>query len=263
MKENKRPKKESAVYCPGANKPKLRFPTGKAARDFIIRNRLAIEKEGGYAPDHEYFCKDCGCYHVTSHEREHIEGRIEYNINPYLTVVFRKLTRAIMNLVIGKNLDGLSRIREAIPILFWELRLTRYKVEEKYLQKLMKELIKELGPEIKNLGKKKRLDEKRIQYYENKLLEIEEEGDNILYSTGKADTSHLSPILGRRSELGEEQFDLCLGSLQLIRKISAMSIIGARSRNVQKTWDELDEKTEQILDPQARALLERMKNLLY
>lgn len=262
MKETRRPRRDKEVYCPIAGKSKLQF-TKEAARDFIRRNSATILAESGYAPDHEYYCSACGCYHVTSHKKKQKQGEIGYCIDPYLTTVFRKLTRAMISLVAGKNHEALIKIREAIPIVFWELRLTKYKAEEKYIQKLIKEFIKEAGPEIKALRKKSRLSEERLFYYENKLTEIEKEGGNILYSIERADTAHLSPILGRRAELGEEQFSTCLECLSIIRKISSMSIIGARPRNQRDAWDKLERETEKIQDPEARTLIERMRNLLY
>lgn len=262
MKKTKRPRRDKEIYCPIAGKSKLQF-TKAAAIDFIRRNRETILEESGYAPDHEYYCPACGCYHVTSYEKKQKQGEIGYCIDPYLTIVFRKLTKAMINLVEGKNYEALIKIRESVPIIFWELRLTKYKVNEKYLQKLIKEFIKEIAPEIKALGKKTQLSEERLLYYENKLTEIEEEGGKVLHSIERTDTTHLSPILGRRDELGEDQFRTCLECLSIIRKLSAMSIIKVRSTNQKNAWDKLEDEMEKIQDPEAHALIEKMRDLLY
>lgn len=262
MKKNKKPRVDKKSYCPEAYKSKLRFPTRKAARDFIERNAAEIEEETGYAPDHEYFCRACNCYHVTSHKKKQKEGEIGYSIDPYLTIVFRKLTKAMLNLVGGKTHEALIKIQEAIPIMFWELRLTKYKVEKKYLQKIMKEFVKEIGIEVKSL-KKNRMEDSRLIYYETKLTEIEEEGGDTLHSVLRADTGHLTPILGRRKILGEEQFSACLECFQLIRKISSMSLIGSRPKNIKDAWDELERGIEKVSDPEAYSLLEKMRDLLY
>ena len=262
MKKNKKPRIDKKVYCPRAYKSKIQFPTREAAREFIKRNAAEIKEETGYAPVHEYFCTACGCYHVTSHEKKEIRGEIGYCIDPYLTIVFRKLTKAMLALVGGKTYDALTRIQEAIPVVFWELRLTKYKTEEKYLQKIIKEFIKEIGPEVKSL-KKNRMEDSRLIYYETKLSEIEEEGGNILHSILKTDTGHLSIILGRKEILGEEQFNTCLGCIKLIRKISSMSILGSKPENLKNTWNELEEKMEKVSDAEAYSLLEKMRDLLY
>ena len=42
-----------------------------------------------------------------------------------------------------------------------------------------------------------------------------------------------------------------------------MSIVGARPRNQRDAWDKLERETEKIQDPEARTLIERMRDLLY
>lgn len=66
-----RPRRENLVYCPASRKEKLRFETETKAYRYIEYNSERISIENGYAPIRAYWCKECGCWHVTSKKKHH------------------------------------------------------------------------------------------------------------------------------------------------------------------------------------------------
>ena len=261
-----KPKRRNLIYCPESKQFKLQFDSPESAQNFIKYNADEIMEESGRYPIREYFCKSCGCYHVTSHEKhpskeERLVPKIGYSIDPWLTEMYQRLKEAV-DILESKALtkDALYSIQDAIP-LFWELRMTKYKTKEKRLQSELKALTIEFGKEVKNL-KNKEIEDDRLLYYKNKLAEIKEEGGSVLESQERKDTSHLSNILGRKEQLGEE-YQLCIDIIYKMRKISSMTTTGAREANIEQNWNELEQMMDQVTDQTARVQLEYMKDLLY
>ena len=56
----------STPYCPDSKKEKLQFASETTALHYIQYNSDKIKNLNGYAPIRAYYCKACGCWHVTS-----------------------------------------------------------------------------------------------------------------------------------------------------------------------------------------------------
>jgi hypothetical protein len=260
-----KPNEKNKIYCPAYKGQKLQFDSFSAALKFIEKNSEEIKNENGYAPIRAYYCPSCGCFHITSKEiRERPEGRpprVGYSIDPWLTETYEQLQEAIKLVEIGETRLALHQVQNTVPLIFWELRMTAYKAEQKQLQKKFKEFIRKFGRELKHL-KDKEMKENRILLYKEGLKEIEKKGGQLLHSEDRRDTSHLAIILGRKEELGEEQWHLAIEIIFKFRKLISMFIIGANILNIDKTWNEIDAMVEKIKDPELLEKLEYMKNLI-
>jgi len=258
-----KPRQDSEVYCPDYKGGKLQFLSRKKARDFIRKNRIEIEEENGKAPVRPYWCDKCGCWHVTSaelHPREPgKKPRIGTSIDPWLTEVYGNLVQAVRYIELGDMKNALYSVQDTIPIIFWEIRMTPWKVEEKSLQKRLKEVTQELGKELKSI-RGGIFEESRLLYYREKLLSIGEEGGEILLSEDRKDTNHLTIILEKKED---PEYNLWMEIIFKMRKLSSMKLIGSREENIQKNWEELEEMMGKVTNPEILGKLEYMRDLLY
>lgn len=68
-KDKHAPRVTSTPYCPACHKEKLQFGTEAEAERYILYNAEKIKELNGWAPIRTYYCRICGCWHVTSKEK--------------------------------------------------------------------------------------------------------------------------------------------------------------------------------------------------